>query len=222
MSNTLEQRRAETVKDITAQLYKGDMDGATDKALAVGLSDPEFERLRDSVQKAKQAVAAVERHERQRDEIEQARKMAEQALAALAEKKRAFLAELEAEAEKHRAILGAAKQADSERNAAMRALGGLTGNIPGLLAVLPEPFQKDHERREKAAADTQTAKAKAKERSRREREMQDIGAEIQRLRDEANRFIGPAPTAQQIENSIGKLTKQRELLAEELKASAND
>jgi chromosome segregation ATPase len=220
--NTLEERRAETVATITGTLYKGDEDKAAGLALSIAMQDAEFSRLQEAVRKAQTAVATVERHERQRDEIEQARKMAEQALAALAEKKRAFLAELEAEAEKHRAILGAAKQADSERNAAMRALGGLTGNIPGLLAVLPEPFQKDHERREKAAADTQTAKAKAKERSRREREMQDIGAEIQRLRDEANRFIGPAPTAQQIENSIAKLTKQRELLAEELKASAND
>jgi HAMP domain-containing protein len=218
-TNTLSERRQQVTMNIVKALYENDEEKAAGLALAVGLSDPEFGRLRDSVEKARAAVETVGRHERQRDEIEQARKMAEQALDGLAEKKRAFLAEIEAEASGHRSVLAEASSATNEAKSAWRVVRGLTGNIPGLLRVLPEVFQADHERRERAAAVAANERAKAKKRRAREQELQDVDEEIERLRDEANRFMGAAPTAAQIENSIAKLTKQRELLAEELKAN---
>jgi chromosome segregation ATPase len=217
--NTLAEKREKAVMNITSMLYKGDMDGAMDAALSIAMDDLEFSRLQEAVRKAQTAVAVIEQHTKQKDEITTARAKAEAALAALTEKKRAFLAGIEVEASSHRSVLAEASSATNEANSAWRTLRGLAGNIPGLLRVLPEAFQADHERRERAAAVAENERAKAKNRRAREQELQDVDGEIQRLRDEANRFMGEAPTAAQIENSIGKLTKQRDMLAAELKAN---
>jgi hypothetical protein len=218
MNNTLAEKREKAVMNITSMLYKNDVDGATDAALSIAMNDAEYGRLVEAVKKAKQAVAVIEQHENQKADLDKARSGAEKSLANLAEKKRAFLAEIERDASGHRAILDSAKQADSERNAALRALRGMV-ETAGLLPCLPGWFRDDHERRERAAAVAENERAKAKKRRAREQELQDVDEEIERLRNEAGQFMGEAPTAAQIENSIAKLTKQRDMLAEELKAN---
>jgi hypothetical protein len=215
--NTLEQRRAETVEKITGELYAGNEDRAAELALSVAMSDGEFSRLQEAVRKAQTAVATVEAHEKQRDEIATARAKAEQALAALAEKRRTFLAEIERDAAGHRAILGAAKQADSARNAAMRDLRGTT-ETAGLLPCLPGWFREDHAKRERAAGDAEAARAKAKKRRALENERDEIQSELERLREKRSRFLGPQPDDGQFKAGIEKLQKMLKRIDEELLA----